>query len=149
MSIARHLAVVERLCGLDLSKRAPCGPGGVADGPGWRTAVLLRGGDSWEERCATEESEEETAEQLACEREALAERLRERWGEPQRVGLLGAAVRSAEGEEIPDPWRWLCHDLPEVHLWRVDDRWLALGVSRPDRELPHTLLAVVTHEDPP
>ncbi|NYV78516.1 hypothetical protein, partial [Streptomyces sp. UH6] len=144
MSIARHLAVVERLCGLDLSAEESEGrdrrAGAGWCGPGWRGAELRRSEGLWEDRSL----EGEAAEQFECDREALAERLTERWGEPQRVGLLGAFVRSAEGEEIPDPWGWLCQDLPDVHLWRAGDRWLALGVSHRDRELPFALLAVVT-----
>lgn len=149
MSIARHLAVVERLCGLELPEEGPgsagCRTGPEWSGPGWRVAELRRSEDFWEDRSP----EEETADQFECEREALAERLTARWGEPQRVGLFGAFLRSMEGGEIPDPWGWLCQDLPDVHLWRVRERWIALGVSHPDRELPFSLLAVVTRQDPP
>jgi hypothetical protein len=146
MSVARHLAVVERLCGLDLPREGPDrGTALGRCGPGWQVAELRRSGDVLEDPSLGEE----VAEQFECDREALAERLRERWGEPQRMGLLGAFVRSMEGEEIPEPWGWLCQDLPDVHLWRADDRWLALGVSHHDRELPYALLAVVTFEDPP
>jgi hypothetical protein len=149
MSIARHVAVVERLCGSDLSQE---GVGADRDaaagrcGPGWRVAELLSGGayDGDPGRAA------EAAEDCEHEREALAGRLTARWGEPQRIGLWGALIRAGEaGEEIPEPWGRLCEELTEVHLWWAEDRWLALGVSRQIGEPPHALLAVVTTQDPP
>jgi hypothetical protein len=151
MSIAHHVAVVERLCGLDLpqdgaSAAADRGAGPGRCGPGWRAAELrdhgCRGGDP--------ALAAELAEEYECAREALAQRLTARWGEPQRIGLWGALIRAGEaGEQIPEPWGWLCEDLTEAHLWWAGDRWLALGVSRQGREPPYALLVVVTSEDPP
>ncbi|MFE5212072.1 hypothetical protein [Streptomyces sp. NPDC056600] len=149
MSIARHVAVVERLCGSDLPEEGADPDRGAAlarCGPGWRAAELLGGGCSEGDPGLAAEA----AAEYEYEREALAQRLSARWGEPQRVGLWGALIRAGEaGEEIPEPWGWLCEDLTEVHLWWADDRWLALGVSRHGHEPPHALLAVVTTEDPP
>ncbi|MER5477630.1 hypothetical protein ABT026_11735 [Streptomyces sp. NPDC002734] len=149
MSIARHVAVVERLCGSDLPEEgADPDPGAALArcGPGWRAAELLG------EDCSEGDPglAAEAAAEYEHEREALAQRLSARWGEPQRVGLRGALIRAGEaGEEIPEPWGRLCEELTEVHLWWAEDRWLALGVLHHGLEPPYALLAVVTTEDPP
>jgi len=56
-----------------------------------------------------------------------------------------------EGEDIPEPWADLSSHVPDIHLWQEDERgrWVALGVSQWDKELPFQLLAVVTEIDPP
>ncbi|MEU3556750.1 hypothetical protein [Streptomyces fragilis] len=148
MSIARHVAVVERLCGSDLPEEGVAADRDAAPGrcgPGWRAAELLGSCPDGDPGLAAE-----AADECEHEREALAQRLTARWGEPQRVGLQGALIRAAEaGEEIPEPWGRLCEDLTDVHLWWTGDRWLALGVSHHGLEPPHALLAVVTTEDPP
>ncbi|MGW0908971.1 hypothetical protein [Streptomyces sp. NPDC002853] len=61
----------------------------------------------------------------------------------------GEAEGEGEGEDIPEPWGSLSSSVPDLHLWRVDGRWIALGVSQWDKELPFQLLAVVTEIDPP
>lgn len=153
MSIARHVAVVERLCGSDLPEGDAGADRGAAPGrcgPGWRAAELLGGGLPGEGCSGDPGLAAEAAEEYEHEREALAQRLSARWGEPQRIGLHGALIRAGEaGEEIPEPWGRLCEELTEVHLWWAEDRWLALGVSRQGHEPPYALLAVVTTEDPP
>ncbi|CAM5641644.1 hypothetical protein SALBM135S_06415 [Streptomyces alboniger] len=53
------------------------------------------------------------------------------------------------GEDIPEPWAQLSSSVPDLHLWRVDSRWIALGVAQWDKELPFQLLVVVTETDPP
>lgn len=53
------------------------------------------------------------------------------------------------GESIPEPWSTLSSHTPDLRLWRVDGRWIGLGVSQWDKELPFQLLAVVTTIDPP
>ncbi|WP_448321151.1 hypothetical protein [Streptomyces sp. CO7] len=153
MSIARHVAVVERLCGSDLPEEGVDADRDAAlgrCGPGWRAAELL-GGEFLADGCSGDPGlAAEAAAEYEHEREALAQRLSARWGEPQQVGLWGALIRAGEaGEEIPEPWGFLCGELTEVHLWWAGDRWLALGVSRHGHEPPHALLAVVTTQDPP
>lgn len=41
--------------------------------------------------------------------------------------------------------------MPDVHLWQVKGhgRWVALGVSQWDKELPFQLVALITEIDPP
>jgi len=81
----------------------------------------------------------------------LSERLTERWGTPDVFSLASVFVRSTGGEDIPEPWASLGGHVPDLHLWRPPraDRWVALGVSQWDKELPFQLLAVVTDVDPP
>ncbi|MGW2561515.1 hypothetical protein ACWCXB_20110 [Streptomyces sp. NPDC001514] len=145
MTIARHLATIDLL----RARPFPAEPGrsDVGDsGPGFHMAELSRSEDFWEDRSRWEIVEE----QYEAEREALALLLSERWGEAQVFGLGSLLARSIEdGEEIPEPWGTLSNSVPDVHLWRVDGRWVVLGVSQQDPELPFQLLAVVTETDPP
>ncbi|OEJ97272.1 hypothetical protein [Streptomyces thermolilacinus] len=114
-------------------------------GPGYHIAELATSEDFWEDRGRTEEVEE----QYEAERDALGLLLAERWGEPQIFSLWSVFERGMNREEMPEPWGVLSSHVPDVHLWRADGRWIALGVSQWDRELPFQLLAVVTETDPP
>lgn len=55
------------------------------------------------------------------------------------------------GEDVAEPWAGLSGHVPDVQLWRVPqaERWVALGVSQWDKELPFQLLGIVTDADPP
>ncbi|MEU6477089.1 hypothetical protein ABZ858_09375 [Streptomyces sp. NPDC047017] len=149
MDIAKALAVIERLC----SGPLPAGPAGAGTGvgtagPGYRIAELATSEDFWEDDGTRRE---ETAEQYACDRDALAQRLAERWGPPQVFSLYSVLDRTVRGEEVAQPWAALSGHVPDVQLWRSEPtgRWTALGVSQWDKELPFQLLAVVTDMDPP
>ncbi|MFD7445297.1 hypothetical protein [Streptomyces sp. NPDC059909] len=145
MTIARHLATIDLL----RARPFPARPGrsDVGDsGPGYHTAELSTSEDFWEDRSHMEI----VGEQYEAEREALAALLSRRWGPPQVFSLNSVFTRSfEEAEEIPDPWDTLSASVPDVHLWRVEDRWVLLGVSKWDAELPYQLLVVVTAIDPP
>ncbi|MER6995992.1 hypothetical protein [Streptomyces sp. NPDC000410] len=144
MTLARHLATIDLLRSRAFPARS--GRSDVGDsGPGFHTAELSTSEDFWEDRSHMDLVEE----QYEAEREALAALLTGRWGEPQTVSLSSLFTRSSEGEEIPQPWDFLSACVPDVHLWRVDGRWVLLGVSKWDTELPYQLLAVVTETDPP
>jgi hypothetical protein len=147
MDIARALARIELLCSQDLTRKHG-GPGSGSGGPGHATVALATSGEFWEADPADWERAEE---QFDAYRDGLSERLATRWGRPHLVGLAGVFERAQGEEEIPEPWDGLSSHVPDLHLWRVPgrDRWLALGVSQWDRELPFQLLAVVTDVDPP
>ncbi|MFD7614176.1 hypothetical protein [Streptomyces sp. NPDC059828] len=144
-TLARHLATIDLL----RSRPFPVASGRSdvgESGPGFHTAELSTSEGFWDDRSRMEI----VAAQFEAEREALALLLSERWGEPQVFGLYSLFVRSVEdGEEIPEPWQVLGNSVPDVHLWRVDGLWVALGISKWDTELPYQLLAVVTETDPP
>lgn len=166
MSTAEHLAAIDLLRSREFPAehgRSPCGVGG----PGYHIAELLTSGDFWEDDGTEWET---TSDQYDAERDALTVLLAERWGAPQifslaslferaqadgfdDVGETGAGEtgegEAGAGEDIPEPWGSLSCSVPDLHLWRVDGRWIALGVSQWDKELPFQLLAVVTEIDPP
>ncbi|EKX63088.1 hypothetical protein Sipo8835_23290 [Streptomyces ipomoeae] len=145
MSIAQHLAVIDRLCSEDF----PAEPGrsdvGTA-GPGYHVAELRTSADFWDDDGTRRE---ETEEQYEAERDALSKRLTERWGAPDVFSLWSVSSRYLEGEDIPEPWGPLSSHVPDVHLWQADGRWTALGVSQWDKELPFQLVALITEIAPP
>lgn len=145
MTTARHLATIDLL----RSRPFP-GQRGRSDagdsGPGYHVAELSTSEDFWEDDGTRRELVEE---QYEAERDALAVVLGARWGEPHIFSLWSLQERGMEGEEIPEPWSVLAASVPDVHLWRAEERWIALGVSQWDKELPFQLLAVVTEVDPP
>ncbi|MFF8195404.1 hypothetical protein ACF05L_32090 [Streptomyces bobili] len=84
------------------------------------------------------------------DREVLAGKLTERWGEPYRVGLQTIRLRTAQ-EEIPEPWARLSLLVGDVHLWELPEqgRWAALGVAELDQDDEVRLLLLVTETAPP
>ncbi|MFB7593267.1 hypothetical protein [Streptomyces sp. NPDC056160] len=147
MDIAKALAVIDRLC----SEGFPAEPARTdvgAAGPGFLMAELETSEDFWEDDGTRWQ---ETADQFVCDQDGLAERLTERWGRPQAVSLYSVFERATRGEETAEPWVSLSGHVPDVQLWRAPGtgRWIALGVSQWDEELPFQLLAVVTDTDPP
>ncbi|MEV8318565.1 hypothetical protein AB0Q95_30870 [Streptomyces sp. NPDC059900] len=158
MSTAQHLAAIDLL----RSREFPAEHGRSQDGdggPGYRIAELMTSDDFWEDDGTRWEA---TADQYEAERDGLSVLLVDRWGAPQIFSLESLFERTpgdggeewssgddAAGEEIPEPWNSLSSSVPDLHLWRADGRWIALGVSQWDRELPFQLLAVVTEIDPP
>ncbi|MFI6033684.1 hypothetical protein ACIBBD_05785 [Streptomyces sp. NPDC051315] len=147
MDIARCLATIDLLCTRDFPAehgRTDVGTGG----PGYLVAELRTSRDFWDDDGTEREA---TEEQYEAERDGLTERLTDRWGPPHRISLASTLERCMDGEDIPEPWASLSAHVPDVHLWRSPDtaRWMALGVSQWDKELPFQLLAVVTETDPP
>ncbi|MGW2049757.1 hypothetical protein ACWCPF_31925 [Streptomyces sp. NPDC001858] len=146
MDIARCLATVDLLCTREFPEehgRTDLGPGG----PGYLVAELQTSGEFWE---ADGTEREETEAQYEADRDGLAERLTDRWGPPHVISLASTLARSTEGEDIPEPWASLSGHVPNVQLWQLPGtaRWVALGVSQWDKELPFELLAIVTETDP-
>jgi hypothetical protein len=147
MTIAQHLATIDRLCSRDF----PAEPGRSdvgREGPGYHVAELATSEDFWEDDGTRSQEAEE---QYEADRDGIAERLTDRWGSPHIVSLASVFGRTMEGEDIPEPWADLSSHVPDIHLWQEDERgrWVALGVSQWDKELPFQLLAVVTEIDPP
>ncbi|MFD9790096.1 hypothetical protein ACFWXK_04005 [Streptomyces sp. NPDC059070] len=145
MTTARHLEVIDLLRARDFP--AECGrSGATTSGPGYHLAELSRSEDFWDDD-GSRRLEVEAQYEAECE--ALAERLNDRWGAAQMFHLWSVLTRSMEGEEIAEPWVELSSSVSYLHLWRVDGRWIAIGVSQWDRELEFQLIAVVTEIDPP
>ncbi|MEU2285211.1 hypothetical protein ABZ614_25260 [Streptomyces sp. NPDC013178] len=147
MDIARWLATIDLLCARDFPAehgRTDVGTGG----PGYLVAELQTSDDFWEDDGT---QWEETEAQYDADRDGITARLTDRWGPPHHISLSSTLERSTNGEDIPEPWRSLSAHVPDVHLWQLPGtgRWLALGVSQWDKELPFQLLAVVTDTDPP
>ncbi|MGW7526946.1 hypothetical protein [Streptomyces sp. NPDC054783] len=146
MDIANHLAVIDRLCAREFPAehgRTDVGTGG----PGYLIAELQTSRDFYEDGGAEREM---TEEQYEADRDALGERLAERWGPTDVFSLSSALERAVQGEDVAEPWATLASHVPDVHLWQASTgRWVALGVSQWDDELPFQLLAVVTSVDPP
>lgn len=145
MTTAQHLATIDLLRSREfplLRGRSDVG----TSGPGYHLAELSTSEEFWEDD-GTGRAEAE--DQYAAECAALAQALSARWGQPQVFGLWSLLVRGTAGEEIPEPWNQLSGTLDHLHLWRVEERWLALGVAQWGRELPFQLVAAVTEIDPP
>jgi hypothetical protein len=147
MSTAQHLAAIDLLCSREFPTEHGRSHSGVG-GPGYHIAELLTSDDFWEDDGTQWEA---TADQYEAERDGLSALLAERWGAPQIFSLhsLFERTQGADGGEGEEPWGSLSASVPDLHLWRADARWIALGVSQWDKELPFQLLAVVTEIDPP
>ncbi|MFF7975036.1 hypothetical protein [Streptomyces sp. NPDC007905] len=147
MDIATCLTRIDLLCAREFPAAHGRSEHGES-GPGYHIAVLQTSGDFWEDD-GTEW--EETAAQYEADLDGLAERLTERWGPPQRFSLRSVFARAADGEDVEEPWAGLSEHVPDVHLWEAagSGRWVALGLSHWDKELPLQLLGVVTETDPP
>ncbi|KUL54206.1 hypothetical protein [Streptomyces sp. NRRL S-1521] len=154
MSTAQHLAVIDLLRSREFPAehgRSECG----SAGPGYHIGELLTSDTFWEDDGTRWHL---TEEQYEAERDGLTVLLADRWGPPQRFSLAslfdrmtaaGFADDAAEDEVTPEPWAQLASSVPDLHLWHVEGRWIALGVAQWDKELPFQLLAVVTEIPPP
>jgi hypothetical protein len=120
--------------------------GAVVSSPAFHWAELART-PVWEGDPAEREAGEERAE---AECQALSGELSELWHtEPQTFSLMSLLVRETGGEELPEPWSSLGRSVPELHLWRMADRWIGIGISGRAEDHERTLVAVVTATDPP
>ncbi|MFI5686959.1 hypothetical protein [Streptomyces sp. NPDC051636] len=147
MDIAQYLAVIDLLCTREFPEEHGRTDVGES-GPGYFTAELQTSDEFWEDD-GTER--EETEAQYEFDRDGLGERLSARWGPPQMFSLAGILDRVLQGEAIPEPWSTLSGHVPDLHLWQPPGvgRYVALGISQWDKELPFQLLALVTDIDPP
>ncbi|MDQ0989599.1 hypothetical protein [Streptomyces sp. V3I7] len=147
VDVAKHLALIDLLCAREFPAEYGRTEHGES-GPGYHIAELQTSGEFWEDDGT---GSAETAVQYDADRDGLGERLVERWGPPQHFSLYSVGARAMDGEDIEEPWDGLSSHVPDVHLWQSpgSGRWVALGVSQWDKELPFQLLAVVTDRDPP
>lgn len=138
MTMARHLATIDEF-------RARL-TGGSGDGPDFHLAELATSEDFRDDDGTRRELAEE---QYEAERDGLAALLTVRWGPPTELDLWPVLERSLAGESLPEPWSTLANHTAEVRLWSDGGRWIALGISQWDKELPLQLLALVTAVHPP
>ncbi|MFD9333905.1 hypothetical protein ACFWBF_05735 [Streptomyces sp. NPDC060028] len=144
MTTAEHLDTIDRLRTRDFPDVRVRSEVGTS-GPGYHLAEL--GGSRWygDEDAAGRVAREE---QVAVECEALAQRLADRWGEPDVFTLASLRLR-ADGEEVAEPWGEIGDTTEYLHLWRAEDRWVALYESRWGADHSPQLMAAVTVIDPP
>ncbi|MFI8965891.1 hypothetical protein ACIGO8_27695 [Streptomyces sp. NPDC053493] len=145
MDRAQHLATIDELMDQAFPER-PERSGHRDSGPGYHVVELATSEDFWEDDGTRSLAVEE---QYEAERDGLSVLLDARWGPPQVFSLWSVFDRGMSGEDIPEPWGVLSNHTPDLHLWRAGDRWIGLGVSQWDKELPFQLLAIVTTVDPP
>ncbi|MGW5778079.1 hypothetical protein [Streptomyces sp. NPDC003863] len=145
MTTAQHLATIDFL----RTRAFPARPersGRVDSGPGFHLGTLATSEDFWEDDGTRSLL---VAEQYEAERDGLAALFTVRWGPPRVLSLWYVLERILDDEGMPEPWADLSCHIPDLWLWRVDGRWIGLGVSQHDKELPFELLAVITEVDPP
>ncbi|TVL87822.1 hypothetical protein [Streptomyces sp. SAJ15] len=141
--IARHLAAIDELRARPFPDRPVSGPL-LESGPGFHIADLRVSEDFWDADLArVAEVDEEFDAELRC----LIQALSRRWGEPEAVDLTDHLERSALHEPVPPPLDSLCSYVGRLHAWRVDGRWVAVGVGQGDRELPIQLVAAIGEGD--
>ncbi|WP_309056012.1 hypothetical protein [Streptomyces sp.] len=145
MTTARHLATLDLLRARAFPPR-PARSGPLDSGPGFHLGELATSEEFWDDDGTRRALAED---QYEAERDGLSVLLTARWGPPSELSLHSVLERSMDGEEIPEPWATLSCHVPDLRLWRADGRWVGLGVSQWDKELPFQLLALVTTVDPP
>jgi hypothetical protein len=127
MDLAGHLAAIDAL-------RA-CPEPGVVD--------LCVGEGFWEDMAGVHEGRE----QMESECQWIVDRLTDRWGEPETLDLNVLLERLMGGDAVPPPLDTLCGYVDEMYGWRVDGRWIAVGVGQQGPELPFQLTAAVGDAD--
>ncbi|MET7796166.1 hypothetical protein [Streptomyces decoyicus] len=139
MTIDAYLTVIDRWRLRDF----PAAPGRsslVESGPGFHIAGLRVSQEFWD---ADLTEVAEAAEEFEAELTALVQALSLRWGEPEVIDLADHLERTARGIPVRPPLDTLCGYVPRVYGWRVQSRWIGVGVGQGDRELPFQLLVAV------
>ncbi|MFF9896098.1 hypothetical protein [Streptomyces longispororuber] len=146
MSSADDLATIDLLCAGEFPE-APGRSGSGRAGPGFHLAEL-RTYEPGEDDDGTAYADAE--EQFEAERDALAVLLTGRWGPAQVFSLAGAFARHVAGaRDVPEPWASVSETVPDVHLWRAGQHWIAVGVARWGERGGLQMVALVTEVDPP
>lgn len=147
MDIAKCLTVIESLCAGELPAQGGRPEPGTA-GPGFRTVALAT---SHGTAMGDAEERERTAADFQAYREAIAERLHDRWGRQAPWGQPTLRLRVSRGEEIPEPWATLSLLTDELDVWESagTGRWVAVGIADRDAADEIRLLATVTEIPPP
>ncbi|MFI0772175.1 hypothetical protein ACH4TQ_46015 [Streptomyces sp. NPDC021218] len=141
-STADHVATIEQLRARDFPAQRAA-DGRVASGPGFHVADLRVSEEFWD---ADLTRVEEVLEEFKAELSVLVQVLTLRWGAPDVLDLTDSLERSAMGEPVPPPLDTLCGYVPELSIWRLEGRWVGLGVGQGDRELPFQLLVAIGEE---
>ncbi|MGP3983000.1 hypothetical protein [Streptomyces sp. KR80] len=152
MNISRHLATIDLLRAQPFPAQAGCpsvgrGSGGsswVESGPGFHLADLAVSGE-FEDADVVRVREVE--EEFEAELLVLVEVLTRRWGEPEVVWLADHLEQFAMGEPVRPPLDALCGFVSQVYAWRVDGRWIGLGVGRGGQALPFQLVVGIGEPD--
>ncbi|MCM2415479.1 hypothetical protein [Streptomyces sp. RKAG290] len=145
MTTAHHLRLIDGMRAREFPEERIRSGSGVS-GPGYHTALLHADDDDWEEDAA---ARPERRAQCLAEHDALITLLGARWGEPQMISLWSAQERMMSGEEIPDPWAETVAGCEYFRLWRIEERWIALGLYLEEDGPGCELSVVVTEIDPP
>ncbi|MET8680351.1 hypothetical protein ABZW18_22900 [Streptomyces sp. NPDC004647] len=116
----------------------------VESGPGFHIAGLRVSEEFWD---ADPTRVLEVQEEFESELRVLVQTLTRRWGEPEVLQLLDHLERSAMGRPVPAPLDTLCGYVPELYAWRIDNRWVGLGLGQGGRELPFQLVVAIGEED--
>ncbi|MGP3998912.1 hypothetical protein [Streptomyces sp. 8N706] len=143
MTTVEQLAVLDRLRARPFPER-PGWSDGIWSGPGCHIADLRLSEDFWEDDGTRRR---EVMEQFEAECQALVMLLTRRWGAPEVLDLTGHLERSMEGEPVAEPLLSLCGYVVEIHAWRIDGRWIGIGVGQQDKELPFQLVVAVGEGD--
>lgn len=147
MTTAHHLRLIDEMRTREFpAERVPSGSG--VSGPGYHT-VFLYADDASDDGSVDEAERLDHRAQCLAEHDALLTLLGSRWGEPQMVSLWSAQERVLAGEVIPEPWAGQVASHEYLQLWRVDDRWIALGLCL-EKDGPGCELSIlITSLDPP
>ncbi|MEE1738222.1 hypothetical protein [Streptomyces sp. BE147] len=145
MTTAHHLRLIDGLRTKGFpAERIPSGSG--VSGPGYHTASLHSDEECWDDG---EAGRLEHRAQCLAEHDALITLLTSRWGEPQMVSLWSAQERMMAGETIPEPWADPVAGCEYLQLWRIEDRWVAMGLFLEEDGPGCELTVLVTVIDPP
>lgn len=147
MTTAHHLRLIDEMRAREFpAERVPSGSG--VSGPGYHTA-FLHADDEHGDDDDDEAGRLEDRAQCVAEHDALLTLLSSRWGEPQTVSLWSAQERMMAGEEIPEPWADPVASCEYLELWRIEGRWIALGLCLEEDGPGCELSVLVTVLDPP
>ncbi|MFI9259384.1 hypothetical protein ACIGT4_17015 [Streptomyces sioyaensis] len=142
MTMDEQLTAIDRLR-LRAFPAEPLRSGTVESGPGFHIAGLRASQDFWDaDPAEVVEAEEEFEDDLT----ALVQALSLRWGPPEVLDLTPHLERVAQGLPVRPPLDTLCGYVPRMHGWRVEGRWIGVGVGQGERELPFQLLVAVGEE---
>ncbi|MFF9350375.1 hypothetical protein [Streptomyces sp. NPDC014734] len=145
MTTAHHLRLIDGMHARAFPAERVRSDSGVS-GPGYHRASLHADIDHWDD---DETALLEHRAQCLAEHDALLTLLSTRWGEPQMISLWSAQERMTAGEEIPEAWAETVAGCEYLQLWRIGDRWIALGLYLEEEGPGCELSAVVTEIDPP
>ncbi|WP_405710028.1 MULTISPECIES: hypothetical protein [unclassified Streptomyces] len=145
MTTAHHLRLIDamRTSGFP-TERIRSGSG--VSGPGYHAASLHADVDHWDD---DEARRLEHRAQCLAEHDALLTLLAGRWGEPQAISMWSAQERMIAGEEIPEAWADTVAGCEFLRLWRVEERWIGIGLYLEEEGPGCELNVVVTEIDPP